>query len=49
MSELKKRLDRIHLPVLQAMCTKKNLGISAKSEKKGTRRSKNEFNKRRIN
>ena len=40
MSELKKKLERLHLNVLQAMCTKKHLGISAKSDKKGKKGAK---------
>ena len=40
MSELKKKLERLHLNVLQAMCTKKHLSISAKSDKKSKKGAK---------
>ena len=40
MSELKKKLERVNLSVLQAMCTKKHLEVSAKSEKKGRKGTK---------
>ena len=40
MSELKKKLERVNLSVLQAMCTKKHLNVSAKSDKPGRKGTK---------
>ena len=40
MSELKKKLERVNLSVLQAMCTKKHLNVSAKSDKPGKKGTK---------
>ena len=40
MSELQKKLEGLNLNVLQAMCTKKYLGISAKSDKTGKKGGK---------
>ena len=38
--DVKKKLKSLHLNVLQAMCTRKHLGISAKSDKKGKGQAK---------